>query len=127
MRVIVCGGRDYKNGDFLFFKLDELYQDLKAVGKELETIIEGGAPGADKLAGEWALLKGIDLEVYKADWEKHGKAAGPIRNIKMLKDGEPDLVIAFPGGSGTAHMVGISKDAGIEVIEIEGEDDGIVG
>lgn len=49
-------------------------------------------------------------------WKDHGKAAGPIRNQLMLDDFKPDLVVAFPGGKGTADMVKKAQDAGVTVI-----------
>src|SRR5216684_4086692 len=65
----------------------------------------GGATGADQFAMEWAATKPeIKRYVCHADWETHGRAAGPIRNEKMLT-WKPDLVVAFPGGVGTADMV----------------------
>ncbi len=57
-------------------------------------------------------------EVYEADWHEHGRAAGPIRNARMIAEGRPDLVIAFPGGRGTADMVSRARKAGIEVREV---------
>ena len=57
--------------------------------------------------------------MYPADWDTHGRGAGPIRNKQMLEEGKPDLVIAFPGGKGTANMIGQAKEAGIPVREIE--------
>jgi hypothetical protein len=53
--------------------------------------------------------------VYKAEWDKHGRAAGPIRNQQMLDDGKPDLVLAFAGGRGTDDMCRRAREAGIEV------------
>lgn len=52
-----------------------------------------------------------------ADWSKYGKAAGPMRNQKMLDEYKPDLVVALPGGRGTADMVSRARVAGVEVIE----------
>jgi hypothetical protein len=49
-------------------------------------------------------------------WEKYGKPARPIRNQKMIDDHKPNLVIAFPGGRGTADMVFKARSAGIEVL-----------
>jgi hypothetical protein len=82
------------------------------------TLIAGGARGADTLAYEWAQARGIPAVVYKADWAKLGRAAGPIRNQRMLGEGNPNLVIAFPGGRGTANMVRLAREAGVEVIEL---------
>ena len=61
---------------------------------------------------------GLPCAVYRADWEGLGRKAGPIRNQQMLDEGKPDLVVAFPGGRGTANMMRIAREAGIEVIEV---------
>lgn len=82
------------------------------------TIISGGARGVDSAAIDWAVVNWCPFKEYKADWQQYGKAAGVIRNRQMLDEGKPDLVVAFPGGKGTAHMVSIAKERGIPVKEI---------
>ena len=109
MRVLVCGGRDYADADYLRCVLSEL---------PVTVLIEGEAPGADTLARLWAQRRGILIDRYPADWDRYGKAAGPIRNQQMLDEGKPDLVVAFPGGHGTADMVRRARAAGIAVTEI---------
>lgn len=112
MRVLVCGGRDFTNVAYIWTKLDRLHAE-----HPITHLIHGGARGADTIAGDWAKTKpGIERYVCRADWEKHGKAAGPKRNARML-EWKPDLVVAFPGGRGTADMVRRSKEAGVEVKE----------
>jgi len=59
------------------------------------------------------------IQEFKAQWDKYGKAAGYRRNARMLEHPAPDLVVAFPGGPGTANMVMLAKRAGIPVREIE--------
>jgi hypothetical protein len=114
--VIVCGGRDYDDRKKLFYVLDDLA--VQTIERESLTIVEGGARGADALAASWTRRwKTVKHEQYPADWAKYGKAAGAIRNQQMLDTGI-DLVIAFPGGSGTAHMVRIARDAAVDVWEI---------
>ena len=81
-------------------------------------VVHGAAAGADSLGGDWATARGIPVQVFPADWDTLGRKAGPIRNQQMLDDGKPDLVVAFPGGRGTAHMMRISREAGVEVIEV---------
>lgn len=115
MRVLVCGGRDFSDCGLMFNTLDAL-----AKVEVVDCIIEGDARGADRIAGAWAKRRRIDLRLFPADWAQYGKAAGPIRNQKMLDAGKPDLVIAFPGGNGTADMVRRARGAGIEVREISG-------
>lgn len=81
-------------------------------------IIEGGARGADRLARNYAKVMDIPCETYDAEWDKYGRGAGPIRNKRMLIEGKPDLVVAFPGGGGTANMIEQSRKAGIRVMEL---------
>lgn len=111
-RICVCGGRDYNNKDRVFAVLD----NALSVFSEIH-IMNGAARGADKLSSEWANQRGISLLEVPADWVQHKRAAGPIRNREMLKHGF-DLLIAFPGGNGTADMVKITKTAGIDVYEV---------
>lgn len=107
MKVLVCGGRAYKDRDFVFHTLDAIHSK-----HHISILIHGGASGADSLAREWAHLKGVPCATVQANWARHGVAAGPIRNRSMLLL-EPDAVIAFPGGRGTANMVGAAIDAAV--------------
>ena len=70
------------------------------------------------MAQEWAEARGVPCEVYLANWAELGRKAGPIRNQQMLDEGRPTLVVAFPGGRGTADMIRRARSAGVEVIEI---------
>jgi hypothetical protein len=78
-------------------------------------LIHGGARGADRLADRFAKAHGWHVDEYLADWKTHGKRAGPIRNQRMLDEGRPQLVVAFPGGRGTADMVDRARAAGVSV------------
>jgi hypothetical protein len=113
VRLIVCGGRDFKDADWLL-KVLNVWESI--FGRENLVIIQGGARGADAYAKAWAESREIACETYPADWDKHGKAAGPIRNQEML-DQHPDFVLAFPGGNGTADMVARARRAGVPVAE----------
>jgi hypothetical protein len=115
MKVLVTGGRGFSNRTLLFASLDSLHAD-----HAFTMIIHGGASGADRLAGEWAASRCIPVEVHPADWQKYGRAAGPIRNQRMI-DRKPDMVVAFPGGRGTADMVRRVRMAGIELVVVEQE------
>jgi len=105
MRILVCGGRDYDDRKKVFEALDTLDNPC--------ALIEGGARGADRLAREWAIDNNVPIFTFNADWETYGRAAGPIRNKQMLVEGKPDIVIAFPGGAGTANMIRQARAAGI--------------
>jgi hypothetical protein len=114
MRVLVCGGRDYADAAKVKQVLDwELLEGAPNV------IIEGCARGADSLAEAYGAGMNIPVEHYPADWNKHGKAAGPIRNRQMLDEGKPDLVVAFPGERGTENMIEQARRAGVPVRVID--------
>ena len=116
MRVLVCGGRNYNNQERVNDVLSDILQD-----KIITCIIHGAAKGADSSGGFFAKLRNIHVEAYLAQWNIYGKRAGMIRNQRMLDEGKPDLVVAFPGGVGTAGMVRIAKAAGVKVMEVKDE------
>ena len=101
-RILVCGGRDYKNRD----RIHEILSEYKHIPNV--EFISGMARGADILAWKWCKSNGIFCHECPANWKKHLSNAGFIRNQEML-DMNPDLVISFPGGNGTAHMCRITK------------------
>ncbi len=95
-KILVCGGRDYSDRERVFEILDML--------RPCE-IVHGAYRGADSLAGEWADSRVIPQSPHPADWDKYKRRAGPIRNSEMLRlHKNIDLVVAFPGGSGTQDM-----------------------
>lgn len=125
MRVIVCGGRKFSDKDWLFRTLYNLcdacycWGEPHADGNNLPSnikIISGMAAGADSLALDWAIVNWTELKGYPANWKKYGKAAGMLRNQQMLDEEKPHLVVAFPGGKGTADMVARAKAAKVQVI-----------
>lgn len=116
MKILVCGSRDYSNRTKIFESLREHDPDL---------IMQGGAKGADSIALEYAVANQIDRITYNADWAKHGKKAGIFRNIRMLREGKPNLVLAFYSdwnnkSKGTSHMVSIAlAEPNVQVIEYD--------
>lgn len=108
--VLVCGDRHWSNRAAIIKRLKQLPLDT--------LILHGGASGADSIAGEEALKLGLEVKVFPANWDKYGRAAGPIRNIEML-DQNPQLVIAFhpnlTQSRGTAHTVREARKRQIKV------------
>lgn len=111
--VLVCGGRNYANRDMLFSILNYAH-----AANPIKLLIHGGASGADDLAGEWARYVGVPWRAFPAAWKSEGKSAGPKRNQKMIDEGKPDMVIAFPGGAGTADMVSRAEQADVPVAKV---------
>lgn len=114
MRVLVCGGRNFNDSMTLGSWLGGIHKNKNS--GPITLLIEGGARGADNMARLFAEWQGIPVKTFNADWDKHGRAAGPIRNRQMLVEGKPDLVVAFEGGRGTANMVEQARRAGVRVL-----------
>lgn len=132
MRILVCGGHKYSDREHVWNILDLLHMEFDFAPLIL---IHGDAPGADNLAKRWALkTERVKELAFPADWSNisHPKAlikrhrngslydalTGFRRNQEMIDQGKPELVLAFPGGAGTADMVKRALKAGTEVREI---------
>lgn len=112
MRLIIAGGRDYQ-----FTEEDKAWLDAIHAKYKVTMVISGGARGADYCGEAWAAANGILVLVKPAEWNVHGKAAGPIRNEEMAR--EATAVALFSGGKGTASMRSIAKRYGLQMFERE--------
>lgn len=126
MRVLITGGRLATlkklgiDAGAMHCLVVKTLNVISACGQREITIIHGGANGIDSMADSWASATRTKKEVYPVtpeEWEKLGKAAGSIRNGFMLTK-EPDLVLAFPGGNGTADMVVRAEAAKVKVFKV---------
>lgn len=121
MIVVVTGGRDYEDAATVEETLDTLH-----AANPIATLYHGGARGADRLANVWAHRRGVHAVRFAADWMRHGKAAGPLRNAAMLRDAHAwakerrrlVLLVAFPGGRGTADCTRQAQALGITVSHV---------
>jgi hypothetical protein len=104
-KVIVAGSRNFTDYELLKIKLDHILSLKSDV-----VIISGMARGADLLGVKYAVERGLKVIKFPADWDKHGKKAGYIRNLEMLKC--CDAVVCFHIGQslGTSHMIDIAKE-----------------
>jgi hypothetical protein len=112
MKLIIAGGRDFAQKESMFALLDDLHK-----AKAIHELVHGHCPtGADHFADLWCALKGVKCTRVPADWMKHGKAAGPIRN-QMMVDQHKDaaFLLVFPGGRGTANCVSAAVRSGVSV------------
>jgi len=109
VRIVVCGGRNF----YYVRSIDKVLSKY-FIHVSRDILIHGGARGADKIAYDWAMERGFPTAAINANWIYYGNAAGPIRNAAMLLL-NPELVIAFEGGEGTANMIDTATKAGIEV------------
>lgn len=113
-RVLVCGGRDFNDSVWLSRVLDGYHAN-----HVIKLVIHGGAQGADKLAGRWAYTNKVSVRMFNANWRRYGKLAGFLRNRRMLEEGKPDVILAFPGGRGTANMIKLGEEAGLTVFTMQ--------
>lgn len=121
MRLLVTGSREWDDYPLMFQTLTEYLRDdlnLEAV------LVHGDCPtGADRMAARIWEITGRPVEPHPADWDKHGKAAGPIRNQEMVDLGADQCIAFFKigaGNKGTAHCASAARKAGIPVREVWG-------
>lgn len=115
-RVAVTGGRHYNDAATLWFVLDKLI-GVRVLMEGASDDVTGPYVGADYWAHQWALARGIETIRFHANWKAYGRAAGPLRNRQMCDSGNPGLVVAFPGGRGTANMIALASARGIPVYD----------
>jgi hypothetical protein len=129
MIALACGGRRFGSRAYVRNVLDLIH-----AMRPITLLVQGGAGkrdksgvvvrGADLLAGAWALDRNVPMDQIDADWDKYGDIAGRIRNNLMLKRHKVELVVAFAGGNGTAHMRKVSHRAHIPIFDAA---DGMAG
>jgi len=116
--LLVCGGRDFRDGKIVRRILEGYLQTHGAALR----IVHGGATGADQHAARWSKARGVPSRSFPADWKTHGKRGGVVRNQEMaaylsfvVERGHAAHVLAFPGGPGTQHMCEHAKSVGLTV------------
>lgn len=109
--VIVTGGRDFTDRDLVWAVLRKLQPG---------NIIVGDCPtGVDSFAREWAKSQPRQgYVVYEAFWDKEGRKAGPLRNRRMVQDHKDAVVLAFPGGRGTASCIAEAEAEGLIILQV---------
>ena len=108
MKVIIAGPRYVT--DFGIVK-----QAIEASGFNITQVVSGGARGVDTLGEIWARANGIKFVRFPADWNKHGKSAGPIRNQEMAKYADALVVIIFPNSKGSTNMFHVGNRNGLKI------------
>jgi len=112
MRIIIAGGRDFKDLDYL---TDKVALTVSNLDQDDIQIISGAARGADRMGELFAIDHKYPIRQFRANWELHGKSAGYKRNVQMAE--YADALIAFWDGQskGTGHMIDIARSKGLKV------------
>lgn len=97
MKLIIAGGRDYHLTTRDIRIIDKIHINMK-----VSEVVSGGCKGVDIDGEQWATDNSVSIKRFVADWDTHGKYAGPRRNKQMAE--YADALVVFPGGKGTRNM-----------------------
>ncbi len=113
MKVIIAGGRDVPSE-----RADELVRFAVATWPHdaITHILSGGAKGIDAAAERYAEQRQVPLTVVAADWDRYGRGAGPIRNLRLAE--MADGLIAIAGGRGTRDMIKTARARDLLIHEV---------
>ena len=101
--IAIVGSRNFNNQKYFNLALESIQNQIKNVTH----FVSGGAKGADLMGQKWAEQKGLEIKIFYPDWNKHGRAAGVIRNTDIVKNS--DIIIAFPSKQGRGTQDSIRK------------------
>ncbi len=127
MRICVTGGREFLDADLMNTVMDGFLEEWGI------TALAHGAQkawmqltkrwrGADYYAGLWAESRGIPVTEFPTsdlEWKQLARAAGPVRNRRMLDEFKPDRLVAFPGNKGTKDCVTAALERHIVVVAVD--------
>jgi len=117
LRLIVCGSRHWQDRDTMTSVLEALDE-----WEGIDLIIHGDCRGADRMARDIAVSHDWFVVAHPAEWQKYGRAAGPLRNRKMLESCAVDYVIAFhenlKASRGTKDILRAAEAKGIPSIVV---------
>lgn len=115
--LVTTGGREYVDVDRIEFVLQTTVNHYVSHG--LTPIIRHGmARGCDSIVEHWCRMNQIQSEPFPYP-KGMGKSGGPYRNRQMLITGRPELLISFPGGSGTENCTKQAYELGIPVLRVK--------
>ena len=112
MKLIIAGDRNFTDYRLLEYKVTKILSRTNM--KDVE-FISGGARGADRLGEMYARNHGKTPKIYKAEWQKYGKFAGPVRNGKMAREGTHLIAFLRQNSRGTANMIEQARQNGLKV------------
>jgi hypothetical protein len=114
MNVIIAGSRHFNC-------MQTLEDAIADSGFDITCVVSGAAKGVDLLGERWAQARGIGIRSFPADWKKHGRGAGPIRNEEMARVGEALLALPCPCSRGTKDMIkrAYNHDLQVHIYEVD--------
>lgn len=124
MRVIIAGSRDFEPAEAMALVADAANEVIRngwiaGESRPITRVVCGMCRGIDLAGKKWAESMGIPVDEFPANWNKHGKAAGPIRNLEMAENADALIAISRGNSRGTANMIEIAYDLGLLVMQVE--------
>lgn len=126
MNLLVAGSRSFqpiwRNGNLVSGWTQAMMSSALTAGLEMlggggfDTVIHGAAKGVDQMAGEWALELGLGIDAHPADWNKHGKRAGYVRNSEMVEIADAAIIVWDGTSKGTRHSIRLCHDKPIPYV-----------
>lgn len=116
-KLIIAGSRDMVSSPYRMFTWDAVQIARELLQIEPSMVVCGMATGIDRHGFDWAREGGIDVSEHHALWDKHGAAAGPVRNREMAQVADAALVI-HNGSKGSMNMIRAARDMCKPVISI---------
>lgn len=98
MKIIIAGSRSITS-------MEHVVRAIELSGFKITEVVSGGAKGVDQLGEAWASINDIPIKPFKADWTRHGRQAGILRNIQMAKYADGLIAVWDGVSAGTHHMV----------------------
>ena len=98
MKVIIAGTRTVK--DYAL-----VVQAIERSGYKITEVVSGCATGVDWLGEQWARANDVPVKEMPADWNRHGKSAGPQRNRAMAEYADAAIIIWDGESRGTRNMI----------------------
>ena len=114
MRLLVSGNRGDVSSDHVIEELDKIVKERGPV----ELLIHSGKPGEERSSAAWARQNRIPELIFLTSWRSEKGKAARKRNIRMLKHGKPDLVVAFTRAKEVQHMAKAAAASSIEVVKL---------
>ncbi len=112
MKVIIAGSRTFNNYNLLAKKCDHYLKDQTDSDVE---IVSGCCRGADKLGEKYAKTKEYKVKKFPANWYKHGKKAGYLRNIEMAKYSVALIAFWDHQSKGTKNMIELAQKYNLKI------------
>lgn len=105
MKIAIVGSRNYPDLNAVMAYVNSLPKDT--------IVVSGGAKGVDSVAEYTARMRGLQVEIYKPDWDKYGKSAGFRRNADIVNAADHLTAFWYNMSKGTANSIELADKRGI--------------